>query len=159
MDIVLRRTDSSDKEFKELIRHLDLELAERYGERQAFFDQFNSVDEIRNVMIAMQGAQAVGCGAFKKYDRDVCEIKRMFVLKGSRGNNIGRKILAALETWAAEEGFARCILETGNNQPEAIRLYENTGYVLIPNYGQYTGVDISLCMEKKLRDVVDNQSK
>jgi putative acetyltransferase len=150
MDIALRRTDSSDKEFKELIRHLDIELAQRYGERQAFFDQFNSVDEIRNVIVAMQGAQAVGCGAFKKYGSDVCEIKRMFVLETARGNNIGRQILVALETWAAEEGFSKCILETGNNQPEAIKLYEKIGYFLIPNYGQYAGVDISLCMEKKI---------
>jgi putative acetyltransferase len=153
MDIALIRTDSSDKDFRKLIRHLDIELAERYGERQTFFDQFNSVDEIRNVIVAMHGAQAVGCGAFKKFGPEVCEIKRMFVLKTARGNNIGRQILIGLETWAAEEGFSKCILETGNNQPEAIKLYENMGYLLIPNYGQYAGVDISLCMEKKLRDI------
>jgi putative acetyltransferase len=136
-----------------------VDLTVRYGARQTFFDQFNSVDEIRNVIVAMQGSEALGCGAFKKYDAETCEIKRMFVTQSARGNNIGARILAALETWAAELGFFRCILETGNNQPEAIRLYQNSGYFEIPNYGQYVGVDISICMEKVLKDKTAAQSK
>ena len=58
------------------------------------------------------------------------------------------KILAELETWAKELGFQKCILETGNNQPEAIRLYQKCNYKIIPNYGQYEGVETSFCFEK-----------
>ncbi|WP_407644578.1 hypothetical protein [Croceimicrobium hydrocarbonivorans] len=42
------------------------------------------------------------------------------------------------------------ILETGINQPEAIRLYEKNGYQRIPNYPPYEGVETSYCFEKVL---------
>ncbi len=74
----------------------------------------------------------------------------MFVLQQHRGKGIAGQILALLEQWAKEEGFKSCILETGIEQPEAIRVYEREGYKRIPNYGQYIGVEASLCMEKKI---------
>ncbi|HJZ39393.1 MAG TPA: hypothetical protein VJ203_03440 [Bacteroidales bacterium] len=40
------------------------------------------------------------------------------------------------------------MLETGKRQPEAIELYKKSGYKLTPNYGQYAGVENSLCFEK-----------
>ncbi|MFZ5941462.1 MAG: GNAT family N-acetyltransferase, partial [Bacteroidota bacterium] len=45
-------------------------------------------------------------------------------------------------------GFRRCVLETGKRQPEAINLYLKNGYGPIPNYGQYAGVENSLCFGK-----------
>jgi GNAT superfamily N-acetyltransferase len=74
----------------------------------------------------------------------------MFVLPEYRGKGIAGAVLAELETWAADLGYARCILETGQMQPEAIRLYLKSGYAIIPNYGQYAGVENSVCMEKIL---------
>ena len=56
-----------------------------------------------------------------------------------------------LEKWAAELGDESCVLETGKKQPEAIRLYEKSGYHLIPNYGQYADVATSVCFRKELR--------
>ncbi|WP_407524361.1 GNAT family N-acetyltransferase [Lacibacter sp. MH-610] len=55
-----------------------------------------------------------------------------------------------LEQWAKEEGYSAAVLETGKKQPEAIRLYEKCGYSRIPNYGQYAGVENSVCMKKEL---------
>lgn len=59
-------------------------------------------------------------------------------------------ILAELEGWAAELSFRKCILETGKKQPEAIELYKSNEYQLIANYGQYIGVENSVCFEKKI---------
>ena len=59
-------------------------------------------------------------------------------------------ILHELETWAKELGYEKCYLETGIKMPEAIKLYEKSGYSLIPNYGQYIGVETSRCFEKQL---------
>jgi putative acetyltransferase len=55
-----------------------------------------------------------------------------------------------LEAWAAELSYEKCVLETGKKQVEAIGLYQKNGYQKIPNYGQYIGVENSLCFEKKL---------
>ena len=44
--------------------------------------------------------------------------------------------------------YAQFILETGKKQPEAIALYTKKGYHITPNYGQYAGVENSVCFEK-----------
>ncbi len=74
----------------------------------------------------------------------------MFVRPEIRGKGIAFEILTELEKWATELNFTSSILETGYKQPEAIRLYEKSGYALIPNYGQYEGVENSVCMKKNL---------
>ena len=81
----------------------------------------------------------------------------MFVLPERRGKGIAAKVLSELEIWAAELSFEKCILETGKKQPEAIQLYKKSGYVIIANYGQYDGIENSLCFEKKLNKKVDAQ--
>ncbi len=74
-------------------------------------------------------------------------------MPGSRGKGIASKILAELEIWATELFYEKCILETGKKQPEAIALYKKNGYNIIPNYGQYAGVENSLCFEKEIDKV------
>jgi GNAT superfamily N-acetyltransferase len=94
--------------------------------------------------------KAVGCGAIRKYAQDTIEIKRMFVSENARGKGIGTRILTELEIWATELGFEKSILETGNMLPEAVRLYKKNNYIQIPNYGQYEGMEKSICFAKKL---------
>ena len=146
----LIRTNSENKDFQFLVSLLDAELSIRDGDEHAFFAQFNKLDSIREVVVAFQNEVAIGCGAFKKFDSETAEIKRMFVRLEHRGKGIAVEILRELENWASELNFSFAILETGYKQPEAIRLYEKTGFALIPNYGQYEGVENSVCMKKEL---------
>lgn len=146
----IRRTDSSDPDFRELVALLDAELAERDGDEHPFYAQFNKIDLIRHAVVATVDGEAVGCGAYKPYEGGIVEIKRMFVRPRGRGKEIAVAVLDELERWAREEGYSSAVLETGFKQPEAIRLYEKSGYVRIPNYGQYAGVANSLCMRKDL---------
>lgn len=148
--INLVRTNSENPDFLELVRLLDQDLQIRDGDEHSFYAQFNKVDKIRHVVVAYENGEAVGCGAIKEYADGVAEIKRMFVRAEWRG--IAKSILSELETWASELGFSECILETGWNQPEAIGLYQKCGYETIPNYGQYSGVENSVCMKKLLRE-------
>ncbi|WP_242927683.1 GNAT family N-acetyltransferase [Pontibacter vulgaris] len=148
--IQLIRTDSENPDFRHLVVFLDQELKVRDGEEHAFYDQFNKIDKIRNVVVAYQNNEPVGCGAFKEYEKGVAEIKRMFVYTSVRGQGIAKSILTELEHWAKELGYEKCLLETGKKQPEAIALYQKSGYTLIPNYGQYAGVENSVCMQKYL---------
>jgi len=148
--IQIIRTDSENTDFRSLVVLLDQELTIRDGKDHSFYAQFNKIDAIRHAVVAYENAVPVGCGAIKQYEAGIAEVKRMFVLPAYRGRGIAGKILAELELWAAELGYERCILETGKKQPEAIRLYQKSGYISIPNYGQYAGVDNSVCMEKPL---------
>ena len=148
--IEIERTDASNPQFKALVKLLDAELAVRDGEDHSFYDQFNQLDTIKNVVLGYENGQAIACGAIKKYDDQAMEVKRMYCLPSTRGHGVATVLLEALETWALELGFSQCILETGIKQPEAIRLYEKNGYHRIPNYGQYAGVETSLCFDKQL---------
>lgn len=74
----------------------------------------------------------------------------MFVRPELRGRGIAGEILKELEIWANELNFSECILETGIKQPEAIALYRKSGYETIPNYGQYIGVENTVCMKKAI---------
>ena len=145
------RTDAENKDFRELVRNLDADLAERDGDDHHFYAQFNKIDKIKFAVVAYENEKPLGCGAIKEFGANTMEIKRMYVTPESRGKGIATKIITELENWATELSFARCILETGKKQPEAIRLYRKNGYHLIPNYGQYTGVENSLCFEKKMK--------
>lgn len=145
------RTNSGNKDFQKLVAALDRDLAIRDGEDHAFFAQYNKITQINHVVVAMDGAAPVGCGALKEYEPGVMEVKRMYVPPAQRKRGIATHVLGELERWAGEMGYARCILETGLAQPEAIGLYKKNGYTLIPNYGQYAGVEKSVCFEKKLR--------
>ena len=144
----LIRTDSDNQDFRELVLLLDRELRIRDGEEHSFYAQFNNIDKIRNVVVAFENGEAVGCGAFKEYSGGVAEIKRMYVRADKRGRGIAQKILFELEKWAIESNFSESILETGLKQPEAVRLYQKSGYEKIPNYGQYAGIENSVCMQK-----------
>ena len=148
--ISLVRTNSNNLDFSALVTQLDADLAIRDGNEHSFYAQFNKIDSIKHVVVAYQGNLPVACGAFKEFSKSSAEIKRMYTDPKTRGKGFATKILLELECWAAELGFKTCLLETGKKQPEAISLYRKNGYRQIPNYGQYIGVENSVCFEKTL---------
>ena len=83
-------------------------------------------------------------------DTRTAEIKRMYVDPAARGLGLARAMLAHLERTAAEAGAWVCILETGTLQPEAITLYETSGYVEVPKFGFYCHAPESRCYGKPL---------
>ncbi len=147
----LVRTNSDNSDFRELVVLLDEYLQIQDGNEHSFYAQFNKIDKIQHVVVAYENFEPVGCGAVKKYAEGAAEIKRMFVQPERRGRGIARSILFELESWARELNYSECILETGKKQPEAIRLYEKSSYQTIPNYGQYSGIENSVCMRKSIK--------
>lgn len=146
----ITRTNSANPDFQHLVNFLDQDLKIRDGDEHDFYSQFNGIEGIRYAIVAYLDNKPVGCGAFKEYDPDTVEIKRMFVQPDFRGQGIAGSILTALEAWAGELDYEFCVLETGKMQPEAIGLYQKSGYQIIPNYGQYENVENSVCMRKEL---------
>jgi len=144
------KTDSSHVDFKNLVASLDAELAEMDGSEHAFYDQFNKIDSLDHVIVVYKNNMAVGCGALKKFDETIMEIKRMYTKVEYRGQGVASSVLLALEKWAEEMSMKKCVLETGQKQPQAISLYLKNGYKKIPNYGPYVGIENSSCFEKDL---------
>ncbi|MBD0377650.1 MAG: GNAT family N-acetyltransferase [Flavisolibacter sp.] len=144
------RTDTSNQDFINLVRHLDADLAERDGKDHSFYAQFNKINKMKYAVVAYENDMPVSCGAMKEYTQDVIEIKRMYTLPEYRGKGMATKVLTELEKWATELSYGKCILETGKRQPEAIALYKKNGYQSIPNYSQYLGIENSVCFEKEI---------
>lgn len=78
------------------------------------------------------------------------EIKRMYVASGLRGRGLARAMLLHLELTAAEAGAEVVVLETGMKQPEAIGLYESSGYTPITPFGHYQDSPLCRCFAKSL---------
>ncbi len=148
--IDFQRTNPSQNDFIDLVRELDADLKIRDGDDHSFYDQFNKIQNLKYCLVAYEHKVAVGCGAIKPFDAQTMEVKRMFVLPNYRGKGIAAKVLKELEIWAKELDFSACVLETGVKQPEAIALYKKCGYQITDNYGQYKGIDNSICFNKNL---------
>lgn len=112
------------------------ELAERF---EGGFDPRKSLPVDDAELIPPRGAflvmtidgEPVACGAVKAIAPKVGYLKRMWVAGAVRGLGFGRRILGALESQARELGFMTLRLETNRALVEAIRLYENSGYVAV----------------------------
>lgn len=148
--IKLIRTTSEHPDFISLVRLLDADLASRDGDEHSFYAQYNTIAALKYVVVAYESAKAIGCGAIKEQTPGTMEVKRMYVLPENRKGGVATFVLTELEQWANELGYEKCVLETGKRQPEAIALYKKNGYEVIPNYGQYIGIDNSVCFEKAL---------
>ena len=147
----LERTNAENADFVVLVKLLDAGLKETDGDEHDFYNQFNGLASIKHALVLYNDDKAVACGAFKVYDSDTVEIKRMYVAEEARGQGLSKKVLAALEEWASEIGYKSTVLETGKRQVAAIGLYESAGYNIIPNYGQYENMENSLCFEKNIK--------
>ncbi len=101
-------------------------------------------------LVAFIDGEPVGCGGVGRYDADTGELRRMYVVPAHRGKGVGRAILVALENAARELGYTTMRLETGNEAPEALRLYTSSGYEPIPCWGLFATDPKSRCFEKDL---------
>lgn len=144
----MKRTTSDDDDFGKLVAPLNTYLAILDGEDHAFYAQFNKSNLLKNAVVCYDAATPVGIGAYKEFEPNIAEIKRMYTLPEYRGKGVAKAILNQLELWAKEEGYRVAILETGHLQQDAIGLYQKLGYEAIENFGQYAGVENSICMKK-----------
>ncbi len=136
-----------------LISQLSAELARRYDHVDDGSGHFRP-EEVAGprsaFLIGRLDGRPVACGAVRPLEGDVGEVKRVYVEPQVRGRGYARRLLAALEEAARRNGYTALRLETGNRQPEAIRLYESAGYRRIEPFGIYVGSRRSVCFEKRL---------
>ena len=144
-----------------LVAALIVDIEERYASEGDADDPeaewAMGIDEVmppRGVfLVAYLDGQAVGCGALRPLPAagaGVAEIKRMYTSPSARRRGVSRAVLARLESNAVRLGYRRVQLETGLRQPEAVSLYETSGYHRIPNYGMYAASELSACFAKAI---------
>ena len=147
----LIRTDSNNTDFINLVKQLDEYLKITDGDEHDFYNQFNNIDILKHIVVAYLDNIPIGCGAFKPFEEQSVEIKRMFTTEAIRGKGVAAQILKELEIWSASLNYKSCILETGIRQREAVSFYKKCKYQITDNYGQYKGATNSLCFKKELQ--------
>ncbi len=150
MELQYIKTTGTNEDFIALTKLLDDFVILYDKEEFDFFAQFNGSHAIQYALVVYYNNKPIGCGAIKQYNNTTFEIKRMFVMDEYRGKSIAVNILQQLEDWATTMKGTHCILETAIEFTSAQVLYKKMGYKIIPNYGQYIGVERSICFEKVL---------
>jgi GNAT superfamily N-acetyltransferase len=136
-----------------LIAELSAELARLYdrtGDGPGHFRPQDALAPGGIFLIGWLDGQPVACGAIRPVEHDVGEVKRMYVRPEARGRGFSKRVLAVLEAVARESGYHALILETGERQPEAIRLYEGAGYARTEPFGVYLESEHSLSFRKAI---------
>ena len=80
------------------------------------------------LILAWNDGRAVGCVALRAIDRGTCEMKRLYVQPGVRGQQLGRRISEHVCREAREAGYRRICLDTLPSMTSAIRLYTSLGF-------------------------------
>ncbi len=145
-------TDGNAEDFQQLCEELDAELDRLVGGRTARsqYVKYNLCEEVSDVVMVYHAGKPVGCGGFKMYDDEHAELKRIYTEPQYHGMGLGEEIIRRLEALAKIKGYRWCILETGEILEAACHIYRKLGYHIIPNYGPYTDMPESVCMERKI---------
>ncbi len=145
-------TNGEDQDFALLCTKLDEALNELVGGliQRSQYEQYNKRDSIHDVIVVYENGEPVGCGAFKMYDPDHAELKRIYVEPFYRNTGLGAELVRRLEARAKIKGYQWCMLETGKPMEAACHMYKKLGYKVMPNYGQYADMPDSICMERKI---------
>jgi pyridine nucleotide-disulfide oxidoreductase family protein len=137
-----------------LMAELDADLLTRYPGHPTYGLSQGDVEDQRTAfLLARIGPEVVGCGALRELGSGEGEIKRMFVRSAFRGRGVARHLLGAIEAEARRRGLTVLRLETGARQPEAIALYQSSGYRPCDPFGEYRVSALSRFFAKELRIV------
>lgn len=162
--ITIERVRWDDPRGVALRARMDEEMHERYGAANADEDPAVTAERgralavdpatvITSILAIDEDGGALGHIAVRRLGDEV-ELKRLIVLGAARGKGAATALLAECERVGREEGARRLILQTGDKQPEAVALYEKTGWTPIPVYEPYAAtMPWSFCFAKALSPI------
>lgn len=135
--VVLEPADSADA--RSCLESYYSELARRFP---AGFDPLagNNFDPAEMTppkgwfVVARIEGEPVGCGALKRLEDGVGEVKRVWTSSSARGLGVASRIMDRLEAQAVEAGFTILRLDTNGTLKEAQAMYAKRGYRPIARY-------------------------
>jgi GNAT superfamily N-acetyltransferase len=155
--LVIRRTSYDHPDVAALVDRVQEFYVERYGSRDDDpTDPADFESAAGAFFVGYLADEPVAMGAWRVVGEDrlgtssTAEIKRMYVVPERQRQGLARTMLIHLETTATQAGVEALILSTGSMQPEAIALYEASGYEAIEGFGHYAGAPLNRCFGKRL---------
>ena len=101
------------------------------------------------LLLVIDGDRAAGCVAIRKLGEGICEMKRLYVKPGNRGQGLGRRLAEAVIAEAGTIGYKKMRLDSLTSLKEAATLYRSLGFVEIPPY-RYNPLPEAVFMELRL---------
>jgi len=151
MPFVLEVRPYADADVQALVDQVQQEYVVRYGgPDQAQVDPTDFDPPAGLFLVGLLDGAPVAMGGWRRMDATRAEIKRMYVAVPARRRGLARRVLTELESRAREAGITELVLNTGREQPEAIELYESSGYTPVPGFGHYACAPRALFYGKQL---------
>ncbi|MGO4432264.1 GNAT family N-acetyltransferase, partial [Paenarthrobacter sp. RAF9] len=131
-DITVLSLPMDDPRVRPLLDELAVEYETRYGN---LFSSEGAAEELNRypaeefaaphgaLIILQENGESVAGGAFRRYDQDTAELKRIWTHSAHRRRGLARRVLLELEAEALRRGYSKLYLTTGPRQPEAKNLY------------------------------------
>ena len=121
------------------------------------YDTMSDIDDLQShyfdnkglFLVLINNDKVVGSGAIRSLDNEICELKRMWILKEYRGLGFGKQMVQKLLDFAKTIGYERVRLDVFDKykQAGAIKLYQQLGFYFIEKYNDST---CTVFMEKIL---------
>ena len=136
------------------VRNLFVEYAENLGVDLCFQGFQEELDRLPGayappdgrLLLAIDGDRAAGCVAIRKLGDGICEMKRLYVQPGHRGQGLGRRLAEAVIAEARAIGYRKMRLDSLTSLTEAAGLYRSLRFVEIPPY-RYNPLPDAVFME------------
>lgn len=160
--VSVRRVPFTHPDVQALVEEVQAEYVVRYGGPDGSPMDPAMFDEPAGIFLVAYrgegpGADPVAMGGWRLRPdvqrlggTRVAEIKRMYVAPRGRRQGLARLLLEHLEQTARDLGVDVLVLETGVAQPEALALYESSGYEPVEKFGHYAWSPKSRCYGKRL---------
>ncbi len=155
----LRAVPYDDPVARYLVEQVQQEYVARYGGRDAaVVDPADFTPPAGLFLVVEVDGVPAGCGAWRVLPSGDVEIKRVYVEPAFRRRGLARRIMAALESSAARAGHRSVVLNSGQQQPEALAMYAQLGYRAVPGYGVYACAPDAVFLGKELeqRDGIED---
>lgn len=136
------------------------EIKPTVEELEAWFDATGEFKDINHLqatyfdnggtfLVAVSDGRVVGTGAVKRLTDDVCELKRMWILKEYRAHGAGLQLAQQLLSFARKSGYRVMRLEVYDppRQERAVAFYKHLGF---SESAPYRESPAKLSMEKVL---------
>lgn len=164
--VTLEEVPYDDPRVQRLVESVQEEYVARYGSPdESPMEAGTFLPPYGRFFVAVAGDEPVAMGGWRLrpdlaevidlggHDHQrAAEIKRMYVAPSARRTGLARLVLRRLEESAREDGCDLLVLETGLRQPEAIELYESSGYAPVTPFGIYKDSPLSRYYGRRLVD-------
>lgn len=136
--------------FRAYAKELGIDLAfQNFEDELQHIERQYGAPEGTLIIVYSDEGQAIGCFGIRKLDKEICELKRMYIHPEFRGQGIGNLLMEASIEAGSQLGYQKIRLDTLATMLPAIGLYKSYGFYAIEPY-RYNPMEEAMYFERKL---------